>query len=352
MFKDFHDKYNCIFIHIPKAAGTSIERVVFESDGWLSGHVSANDYVRYDRAKFEGYFSFAFVRNPFDRMVSAFHYLKAGGGNEKDSKWARDNLSDYESFEEFILALRDEDTRERILKWVHFVPQYKFVCDESKNVLVNFIGRVENIERDFLFIKKQLGFERDLIHTNTSRHNDFSHYYNSESYSIVAEIYRDDFILFDYDLDYEEYIYGREIDTMRHKLDSKNSEITNLRLKEYEKNIEIRNLKGSAIDIVHDDLEYKLGEAMMQYSNNIFDSLKLPFILSYIIHKHLKDKEFKKQSINLESYPDYREALKEKDGLIYKIGERYINQNNNGGGGGQTQLFLLLDLPKLKRRAE
>ncbi|EOG4053604.1 sulfotransferase family 2 domain-containing protein [Campylobacter jejuni] len=59
-----------------KLLGTSIERVVFETDKWLVGHVRALDYINQDKNKFESYFSFAFVRNPFDRMVSAFHYLK------------------------------------------------------------------------------------------------------------------------------------------------------------------------------------------------------------------------------------------------------------------------------------
>ena len=84
MFKDFHDKYKCIFIHVPKVAGTSIERSIFETNKWLIGHVKASDYIRIDKNKFESYFSFGFVRNPYDRVVSAYHYLKNGGGNEND----------------------------------------------------------------------------------------------------------------------------------------------------------------------------------------------------------------------------------------------------------------------------
>lgn len=37
MFKDFHDKYKCIFIHVPKVAGSSIERVIYQTDKWLVG---------------------------------------------------------------------------------------------------------------------------------------------------------------------------------------------------------------------------------------------------------------------------------------------------------------------------
>lgn len=79
MFKDFHDKYKCIFIHVPKVAGSSIERVIYQTDKWLVGHVKASDYMKFDKDKFDSYFSFGFVRNPYDRVVSAYHYLKKGG---------------------------------------------------------------------------------------------------------------------------------------------------------------------------------------------------------------------------------------------------------------------------------
>ncbi|EDP7219545.1 TPA: sulfotransferase family 2 domain-containing protein, partial [Campylobacter jejuni] len=156
MFKDYHDKYGCIFIHVPKVAGTSIERVVFETDKWLVGHVRALDYINQDKNKFESYFSFAFVRNPFDRMVSAFHYLKKGGGNNGDKIWADENLKNFDTFEQFVLALKNKNIKDKILSWQHFTPQYKFICDENKNILVNFIGKLENINNDFKIVKNEL----------------------------------------------------------------------------------------------------------------------------------------------------------------------------------------------------
>lgn len=56
MFKDFHDKYKCIFIHVPKVAGSSIERVIYQTDKWLVGHVKASDYTKFDKDKFDSYF--------------------------------------------------------------------------------------------------------------------------------------------------------------------------------------------------------------------------------------------------------------------------------------------------------
>ncbi|EAI0653403.1 alpha-2,3-sialyltransferase, partial [Campylobacter coli] len=156
MFKNFHDKYKCIFIHVPKVAGSSIERVIYQTDKWLVGHVKASDYMKFDKDKFDSYFSFGFVRNPYDRVVSAYHYLKKGGGNKNDEKWASKNIYKYNSFEEFVLALEDLEIQNKILNWMHFTPQYKFLCESEKNILVNFVGKFENLEEDFKKILKIL----------------------------------------------------------------------------------------------------------------------------------------------------------------------------------------------------
>ncbi|MBF7049372.1 sulfotransferase family 2 domain-containing protein, partial [Campylobacter volucris] len=133
MFRDFHDKYKCIFIHVPKVAGTSIERVIFQTNTWLVGHVKAIDYINLDKDRFNSYFSFGFVRNPYDRVVSAYYYLKNSGGNTYDEKWAKENIYKYNSFEEFVLNFQNDNEQIKILNWQHFTPQYKYLCDDNKN---------------------------------------------------------------------------------------------------------------------------------------------------------------------------------------------------------------------------
>ncbi|EHT7405588.1 sulfotransferase family 2 domain-containing protein, partial [Campylobacter coli] len=233
MFKDFHEKYKCIFIHVPKAAGSSIERVIYQTDKWLVGHVKASDYVKFDKDKFESYFSFGFVRNPFDRVVSAYHYLKNDSPDPCDIKWGRLHINNL-TFEEFILRLQDEEFKEKILLKNHFSFQYKYLCDENMNILVNFVGKFEQLNSDFKKILNILYREDSLVHINKSKHLNYRDYYNSQTYKIIREIYRYDFEIFDYDLEDKKYFNIPQniyLNNLESKILIKNINLDSLRLK-------------------------------------------------------------------------------------------------------------------------
>ncbi|HSH75802.1 MAG TPA: sulfotransferase family 2 domain-containing protein, partial [Longimicrobiales bacterium] len=80
--RSFDDR-RCIFVHIPKCAGFSVARSLFGN--LAGGHLTVRKYqMIYRRREFSEYFKFTFVRNPWDRVVSAFFFLKEGGVNEVD----------------------------------------------------------------------------------------------------------------------------------------------------------------------------------------------------------------------------------------------------------------------------
>ena len=69
-------QYKCIFTHVNKCGGSTID-AVFNGKG---GHKLALNYKRMYPKKFDSYFKFSFVRNPWDKMVSFYHYHKKGDG--------------------------------------------------------------------------------------------------------------------------------------------------------------------------------------------------------------------------------------------------------------------------------
>lgn len=193
-----YDEYKCIFIHIPKCAGVSLCKSLF---GNLAGsHLSVARYqLIYNKEEFDAYFKFTFVRNPWDRLVSAYFFLKRGGFEEKDKIWAKKNLSKYTDFDSFVHAWVN---KKNIQKWNHFKPQYRWICEPGSNIpKVDFIGYFENIEKDYSFVKSKIGSNSKLKHYNRSARNkkDYREYYTEATKEIVADVYKEDIRLFGYE---------------------------------------------------------------------------------------------------------------------------------------------------------
>ena len=225
----------CIFVHIPKAAGTSLISVFADrmakpisrepmpfhlEDNKFDPpppHLRALDHVKYGlatRQQFDSYFKFAFVRNPWDRLVSEYKY---------------EGLTRKFSFKKFLFEHLPKPRWDD--HYCHIIPQYDFIFDEQGNQLVNFIGKFENLQLDFEKVcerifnsKKKLPFKnkslsllnrRDnnlrLFVSNlrnrfslTGRRNTFityQEYYDNESVEFVRKLYSKDVETFNYHFD-------------------------------------------------------------------------------------------------------------------------------------------------------
>lgn len=192
IYAEYADRCRCIFIHIPKTAGSSIAEALF---GLPSGHVPYFLYKQANPAKFRRYFKFAFVRNPWDRVVSAYAFLRKGGLNELDREWAERNLDGYPDFGSFV---RGWLTPENAAGWVHFVPQSHFICDATGEIMIDFVGRYENLAADFRAVAARLGLEAALPLRNQSERAGFAAYYDPESQEIVRRVYQRDIEVFGY----------------------------------------------------------------------------------------------------------------------------------------------------------
>lgn len=216
------------FVHIPKTAGSSITQslwnagvpLLFDGSGlWdvLSGRDDAGEMVARLRRSFgiaelstfpqhhlpaammrtlvgeerwKKAFTFTFVRNPWDLMVSSFLFFKqdvqrvAGSGHDVD----RAELS------------RRCDTFER---FVHFYPVMRSDCSEmlagdEGECIVDFIGRYERLERDHRAVCERIGIQADLPHIMATEHTHYHDYYTPATQRAVARHFARDIERFEY----------------------------------------------------------------------------------------------------------------------------------------------------------
>jgi hypothetical protein len=191
-------KYKCIFVHIPKSAGRSVRECLF--DNARGAHRTLAGYQAVlSPMLFAECFKFTFVRNPWDRLVSAFFYLK-NKDMRSNQRWAKENLSQFRDFNEFVTQWV---TRKNIWSYVFFRPQYQFICFDDTQPAVDFIGFYENLHSDFAAVCNRIKSSARLEEKNRNplRTQDFREYYTNETREIVAEVYAEDIKLFGYAFD-------------------------------------------------------------------------------------------------------------------------------------------------------
>lgn len=186
VYSGFPDRYRCIFIHIPKTAGSAVAQSLFDAP---SRHDPYWVYKTVNASKFGAYFKFAFVRNPWDRLVSSYEYLSAGGNDLQDRVWAARHMPRYPDFGSFV---RKGLTEPGIRSWMHFVPQTDFILDRTGRLMVDFLGRFENLEEDFRAVASRLNSGARLETANASQRRPFQSYYDQDTARIVRNVYARD----------------------------------------------------------------------------------------------------------------------------------------------------------------
>ena len=189
-------KHKFIFIHIIRTGGTSIEKF-FRGGGGKNHEFAKNMKKRIGNKKWESYFKFTFIRNPWDKMVSQYFYIQR---KRKENKLKGFNLT----FREFILRFKSCTESEYIKGRgipVLFNPiQLPWILDDDGNCMVDFIGKFENLQEDFDTICDKIGIPRQkLPHENKSEHKHYTEYYDDETRQIVAEKFAKDIEYFGYE---------------------------------------------------------------------------------------------------------------------------------------------------------
>jgi len=164
-------------------------------------HLAVRDFqLIYGRREFDSFFKFTIVRNPWDRLVSSFLFLKSGGYGPEDQSWAQQHLAAFASFDHFV---RQWVTPESIDSYIHFVPQHRFLGGGDGPTNVDFVGRFETLGTDFADICNRVGIKAELQRLNrtSASHESYVDLYTEETARIVAEVYSEDIRLFGYRFD-------------------------------------------------------------------------------------------------------------------------------------------------------
>jgi hypothetical protein len=207
------DTHKFVLFHFPKTAGTSMTEVLapyltpkldipkVKFMGWQPHH--HYDLLQHqavikcmERGEQEvdvpkipsGYFSASFIRNPYDLVVSA---------------WWPPTIS----FEKFVI--KEIATKKNVVARVG--PQFDYLSDDRGNILVNFIGRYEQLEIDwqkFCYLVRLPDLKLPKINTSANleqetgrtifNKGDYRQHYNRTTYQIVNKMYKRDFNFFKY----------------------------------------------------------------------------------------------------------------------------------------------------------
>jgi chondroitin 4-sulfotransferase 11 len=190
-------EHNAIFIHIPKTAGTSIHKMFGIEVGIYGNHIPAFAYQAADPTFFESATKFSVVRNPWDRLVSAFHYLRTSPW-PADRDWSRRYLDKFDGFPEFLRALEHPIYRSVILTRRHFNPQFHFLHDLRGNLSVDYLIEFSELEEGLRSVAGAIGVSFSESWNNTSVHQNYREYYDARGQRLVRKIYEDDIDLFRY----------------------------------------------------------------------------------------------------------------------------------------------------------
>lgn len=214
-----------IFIHVPKSAGTSLAATLskystyldqevgagafssaqehyFSQRFGLRKHSTANEIKRIvGKDVWDGYFKFAFVRNPYDRLISAYNFLSGWAHLPEKFRWLIEQYPTVQSF------LESGVWHENLGPDKIFSPQSYWLAQSSETgpLMIDCVGKVEKIQQDFALIRKKIeregGQEEVLGILNKSRRSKERFSWTSQATAQVKKYYAMDFELFGYDTD-------------------------------------------------------------------------------------------------------------------------------------------------------
>lgn len=187
-----HTKYisSFVFVHINKTGGSSVERALRLPFRHRTAREIRDEIGERQWAK---RFKFTFVRNPWDKVASHYHYRIT-----TNRTGLRTNPI---PFPEWVrLAYEEQDPRYFDNPRM-FMPQLDWITDQTPEILVDFVGRFERLSEDFAHVARIIGRPTELPHLKRSENRDYRLQYDDRTAEIVAEHFAKDIAAFGYSFD-------------------------------------------------------------------------------------------------------------------------------------------------------
>jgi chondroitin 4-sulfotransferase 11 len=183
------------FIHVPRAAGTSISRSLYPL--WVN-HYTVVEHINTVPKDLLELPRFAVVRNPWDRVVSSWSFARAGSG--PDGVVVRNpehyRTEEFAVFERFVNEWLPRQQIERVDPI--FRCQSDYLLDTNGNLAVNHLGRIEDLLATERWLSALLCRTVTIPRMNTSEHRPYRDYYTPELRKRVGQIYAEDIDRFGY----------------------------------------------------------------------------------------------------------------------------------------------------------
>lgn len=176
-------EHQFIFIHVPKTGGTSISTVLRDHGVYLETDGLKHAGLEVVAARFgwdvvDEYFVFGFVRHPVDRLVSLYHYYAKIGVIGVDM-----------TFEEFLRNEQEIPAKQSIM------------LRSQKKQSVDFVGRFEELDRDFALVCEHLGLPLKRLHQhNRTFHEPWQTYMSVPVEELVWNKHHQEFEDFGYSM--------------------------------------------------------------------------------------------------------------------------------------------------------
>ena len=212
-------KHKCIFIHVTKCAGSSIESAfgidLRKHDGQTSrlfGWDQHNElYLQHatpqqlidnnliTREQFDSYYKFIVIRNPWERIVSGYNFVL----RRKHMRFS------FDTFYNFLgkngkFHKRMNESSERGFLGYHLIPQKEYFFLDSVKIKYDLVIDFENIDHGFKTLINDLKLPSDFFDVKQNigkQKKHYSYYFNKRNKNLFENIFKEDIDFFNYEFE-------------------------------------------------------------------------------------------------------------------------------------------------------